>query len=94
MIEHVSNAVALFCCDLGATTIYLKFQTGSIILFLVVLLFSNSYQFVLLNTGACHFGDIAMRKTSYDIPLLLHHLFLYLAIKQFNSKINLYLGGY
>ena len=91
----MSNAVALFCCDLGVTTIsYLKFQTGSIILFLVVLLFSNSYQFVLLNIGACYFGDIAMRKTSYGIPVLLHHLFLYLAIKQFNPKINLYLGGY
>ena len=56
--ECVSNAKALFCFDLDATTIsYLHFSNGSIILFLIVLLFSNSYQFVLLNVGACHFGD-------------------------------------
>ena len=36
----------------------LAFQIGSIILFLTVLLFATSYQFVLLNAGACHFGDI------------------------------------
>ena len=36
----------------------LTFQIGSIILFLIVLLLTSSYQFVLLNVGACYFGDL------------------------------------
>ena len=47
----------------------LTFQIGSIILFLIVLLLTSSYQFVLLNVGACYFGDLPLEN-------FIRHLFI------------------
>ena len=53
----MSNALAIFSCDLGATAMsYLKFSNW--IYYSIFDSFANPYQFVLLNIEACPFEDI------------------------------------
>ena len=70
----MSNVVAMFCFVSGSPPYQiLTFQIGSIVLFVMVLLFSSSRQFVLLNVGACHFGDIycGERKFIWHPPIVI-----------------------
>ena len=62
--------MALLCLKLGVTTIScLNISNWIYYFFLIVLLLTSSYQFVLLNVGACYFGDLPLEN-------FIRHLFI------------------
>ena len=69
----MSNALAMFCCNLGATAMSnLKFSNR--IYYSIFDSFPNPYQLALPTIEACPFEDIYC-DTLYGILLLLYHLF-------------------
>ena len=72
MIMNVCEMWWLYFIMIYVPTPYyvLSSQFESILL-LIILLFSSSYQFVLLNVEACHFGDIYCDQKNFIWHLLI-----------------------
>ena len=73
--ECVSNALAIFSCDVGATAMsYLKFSNW--IYYSIFDSFANPYQFALLNIEACPFEDIYCDEKNF----VWHPLFFFFSV--------------